>query len=74
MTQLRSDARRRPGTQGKPRALIFDALNGVVWHNDTQVVDMVIRKRHAAVPGVAMEILRVSQVDEQKPLALEPQS
>lgn len=54
--------------------MIFDALNGVVWHNDTQVVDMVIRKRHAAVPGVAMEILRVSQVDEQKPLALEPQS
>ncbi|WP_231852654.1 RusA family crossover junction endodeoxyribonuclease [Bordetella petrii] len=35
---------------------IFDAFNGVVWNDDTQVVDMVVRKRYAAVPGVAVRI------------------
>ncbi|KDC15366.1 RusA family crossover junction endodeoxyribonuclease [Bordetella bronchiseptica] len=38
--------------------VIFDAINGVVWHDDTQVVDIVVRKRYAAVPGVAVEIER----------------
>lgn len=40
---------------------IFDALNGVVWHDDTQVVDIVVRKRYAAVPGVAVEIVRITE-------------
>jgi len=38
---------------------IFDAFNGVVWNDDTQVVDMVVRKRYAAVPGVAVKIAAV---------------
>lgn len=38
---------------------IFDAFNGVVWNDDTQVVDMVVRKRYAAVPGVAVKISTV---------------
>lgn len=50
---------------------IFDALNGVVWHDDTQVVDMVVRKRYAAVPGVAMEISRVCADVDQNSLGLE---
>lgn len=31
---------------------IFDAVNGVVWHDDVQVCDVVKRKRYAEVPGV----------------------
>ena len=38
---------------------IFDGLNGVVWIDDTQVVDMVVRKRYATVPGVAVRISNV---------------
>jgi Holliday junction resolvase RusA-like endonuclease len=35
---------------------IFDGLNGVVWKDDVQVVDVVKRKRFAATPGVSVEI------------------
>lgn len=35
---------------------IFDGLNGVVWKDDAQVVDVVKRKRYAEVPGVYVEI------------------
>jgi Holliday junction resolvase RusA-like endonuclease len=31
---------------------IFDAINGVVWHDDVQVCDVSKRKRYAEVPGV----------------------
>lgn len=31
---------------------IFDAVNGVVWHDDTQVVDLQVRKRYGATPCV----------------------
>lgn len=50
---------------------IFDALNGVVWHDDTQVVEIVVRKRYAAVPGVGVAISRVTNIDGQERLALE---
>lgn len=35
---------------------IFDGLNGVVWKDDVQVVDVCKRKRYGAVPGVTVEI------------------
>lgn len=35
---------------------IEDGLNGVVWIDDVQVVEHVISKRYAAVPGVTVEI------------------
>jgi len=38
---------------------VFDAMNGVVWVDDTQVVDMVVRKRYALVPGVVVRISTV---------------
>ncbi len=38
---------------------IFDALNGIVWRDDTQVVDMIVRKRYAATPGVQMIVMPV---------------
>ncbi len=50
---------------------IFDALNGVVWDDDTQVVQVMVRKRYAAVPGVAVEIAEVTRLEVQESLALE---
>jgi len=35
---------------------IFDGLNGVVWKDDVQVVDVCKRKRYASAPGVTVEI------------------
>lgn len=31
---------------------IFDGINGVVWHDDVQACDIVVRKRYAETPGV----------------------
>lgn len=33
---------------------VFDAINGVVWGDDTQVVDLLVRKRYRARPGVSV--------------------
>jgi Holliday junction resolvase RusA-like endonuclease len=35
---------------------ICDAINGVVWKDDVQVVDLTVRKRYSMVPGVAVQI------------------
>lgn len=35
---------------------IFDAINGVVWKDDVQVVEVVKRKQYAGVPGVLVRI------------------
>lgn len=35
---------------------ILDGLNGVVWHDDGQVVDMTWRKRYAAQPCVVVSV------------------
>lgn len=34
---------------------IFDGCNGVLWRDDVQVVDVRIRKRYSAAPGVTVE-------------------
>ena len=31
---------------------IFDGINGVVWNDDVQACDIVVRKRYAETPGV----------------------
>lgn len=31
---------------------VCDGINGVVWHDDTQAVDVTLRKRYGPVPGV----------------------
>ena len=35
---------------------ILDGLNGVVWHDDGQVVDMIWRKRYAVAPCVVVSV------------------
>lgn len=35
---------------------IFDGMNGVVWKDDVQVVDVTKSKRYASVPGVMVEV------------------
>jgi len=38
-------------------ARVFDAINGVVWHDDTQVADLQVRRRYGAQPGVSMVVM-----------------
>lgn len=35
---------------------VFDALNGIVWQDDVQVVQLQASKRYSATPGVAVVI------------------
>ncbi|WP_191057788.1 RusA family crossover junction endodeoxyribonuclease [Geminicoccus harenae] len=35
---------------------VIDALNGVVWHDDVQVVEVSISKVYAAEPGLVIEV------------------
>lgn len=37
-------------------AKCLDALNGVVWRDDAQITDAVIRKRFSTDPGLAIEV------------------
>ncbi len=36
---------------------IYDGLNGVVWRDDVQVVDAIVRKRYAETPCVHVRIV-----------------
>ncbi|KAA9151000.1 RusA family crossover junction endodeoxyribonuclease [Delftia sp. BR1] len=45
---------------------IYDAINGVVWKDDVQVVDVVKTKRYAAAPGV---VVTIKPVGVQRPAA-----
>ncbi|MGI4776932.1 MAG: RusA family crossover junction endodeoxyribonuclease [Janthinobacterium lividum] len=36
--------------------IVFDAINGVVWKDDVQVVDVAKTKRYGLVPGVSVRI------------------
>jgi Holliday junction resolvase RusA-like endonuclease len=35
---------------------IFDGCNGVLWRDDVLVVDLSLRKRYSAVPGVLVQV------------------
>jgi len=39
---------------------IFDGLNGVLWRDDVQVVDLLVRKRYSASPCVYVEVEEVA--------------
>ncbi|WP_136474530.1 RusA family crossover junction endodeoxyribonuclease [Pseudomonas sp. DG56-2] len=40
---------------------IFDAINGVVWKDDVQVVDVFKRKRYGETPGVHVRIVQLQE-------------
>lgn len=41
---------------------IFDALNGIVWQDDVQVVQLQASKRYSAVPGVTVVVRSMEAV------------
>ena len=45
----------KPDTDNVIKA-IFDAINGVVWRDDVQVVELGVSKVYGAVPGVAVHV------------------
>lgn len=47
---------------------IFDGLNGVLWRDDVQVVDLRVRKRYAATPAVRVEVWAVAEPVQQRSL------
>jgi Holliday junction resolvase RusA-like endonuclease len=38
---------------------VIDALNGIVWHDDVQVVEVSISKAYALEPGLTIEVWRL---------------
>jgi Holliday junction resolvase RusA-like endonuclease len=44
---------------------VFDGLNGVLWRDDVLAVDVRVRKRYAATPGVRVEVWSLVQPVEQ---------
>jgi Holliday junction resolvase RusA-like endonuclease len=48
---------------------VFDGMNGVVWRDDVQAVDLRVRKRYAATPGVRVEVWSLEQPVPQAELA-----
>ena len=43
---------------------ILDAFNGLLYHDDSQVVDLRLVKRYGAVPGVGVWLEQVEEADE----------
>lgn len=41
---------------------IFDGLNGVVWSDDVQVVEVAKRKRYGDVPGVNVTVIAIGAI------------
>lgn len=52
-------AKKKPDIDNVEKA-IFDGLNGVVWNDDVQVVEVVKRKRYGSAPGVLVVIREIS--------------
>jgi Holliday junction resolvase RusA-like endonuclease len=49
---------------------LFDGLNGVLWRDDVQVVDLLVRKRYAATPCVRVEVQALAELQPaQQPLS-----
>jgi len=53
--------------KGKPDAdnvakIVCDALNGIAYHDDTQVIYLEVSKRYAEIPRVEIEIWEIREV------------
>ena len=43
---------------------IFDGCNGVLWRDDVLVVELAVRKRYAATPGVYVKVWALAAVKQ----------
>jgi Holliday junction resolvase RusA-like endonuclease len=50
----------KPDADNVAKALC-DALNGIAWHDDGQVVELVVRKRHAAQGEAARTVVTIAE-------------
>jgi len=48
------------GGRGAHTDALGDGANGVVWADDKQIVDLRIRRRYAAVPMLAIDVMDLS--------------
>ena len=46
---------KKPDTDNVVKA-VFDGMNGVVWRDDVQAVDLFVRKRYGSTPGVYVRV------------------
>jgi Holliday junction resolvase RusA-like endonuclease len=46
---------RKPDADNVVKA-VFDGMNGVVWRDDVQAVDLQLRKRYGTTPGVHVRV------------------
>ena len=46
---------KKPDTDNVVKA-VFDGINGVVWRDDVQAVDLFVRKRYGVLPGVQVRV------------------
>lgn len=51
---------KKPDTDNVVKA-VFDGMNGVVWRDDVQAVDLFVRKRYGALPGVQVRVTQCGQ-------------
>jgi Holliday junction resolvase RusA-like endonuclease len=51
---------KKPDTDTVVKA-VFDGMNGVVWRDDVQAVDLFVRKRYGAMPGVQVRVTRCGE-------------
>nr|WP_199065070.1 RusA family crossover junction endodeoxyribonuclease [Chromobacterium sp. ASV5] len=49
---------KKPDADNVVKAL-FDGMNGVVWVDDVQACDIVVRKRYGATPGVQVAVQEI---------------
>ena len=54
---LRNVATARPDLDNLAKT-VLDALNGAAWHDDSQIVCLLIEKKKSATPGVLVGIFR----------------
>jgi Holliday junction resolvase RusA-like endonuclease len=48
---------------------IFDGLNGVVWRDDVQVVEVIKRKCYGGIPGVSVTIIPIGVLTRVREIA-----
>lgn len=58
----------KPDTDNVVKA-IFDGMNGVVWRDDVQAVDLRVRKRYAEAPRVVVRVVVIAPTAAQASLA-----